>query len=77
MVQADVPLYEVQKILGYSLTALTEGYAHLARSSVEGEPRRSTRRPGQQVSVAEASSGALIWIDLSTAGLESGLLAVG
>lgn len=36
MVQAGVPLYEVQKILGHSTASMTERYAHLAPQHLRG-----------------------------------------
>ncbi len=36
MVQAGVPLYEVQKVLGHSTPIMTERYAHLAPQHLRG-----------------------------------------
>jgi hypothetical protein len=36
MVQAGVPLFEVQQILGHSTPAMTQRYAHLAPDHLRG-----------------------------------------
>ena len=39
MVQAGVPLYEVQKVLGHSTPPMTERYAHLQPQHLQGAVR--------------------------------------
>jgi hypothetical protein len=39
MVQAGVPLYEVQKVLGHSTPLMTERYAHLQPQHLQGAVR--------------------------------------